>query len=89
MQCQPVLLLISLKFQSISPRRIQNMALLWRLLAVGAFIIGSASLPTGTQAVLSSLVEAHELKLPSFGVGFHLTASYGHVTQPLLEELEN
>lgn len=62
--------------------------LLWRLLVVGGGIMGSASMPTRTQAVLSVLDELHALEQPSFGVGLDLTASYGQDTQPLVEELE-
>ena len=50
----------------------------WQLLAVGGCVIGSASMPTGNQAVLNVLDDAHALERPNFGVGFDLTASYGH-----------
>lgn len=59
----------------------------WQLLAVGGCVIGSASMPTGNQAVLSVLDEAHALERPSFGVGFDLTASYGQDIGSLVEEL--
>lgn len=49
----------------------------WQLFVVGGCVIGSASMPTGNQAVLSVLDGAHALERPSFGVGFDLTASYG------------
>lgn len=50
--------------------------------------MGSASMPTRTQAVLNVLDEAHALGQTGFGVGFDLTASYGQDTPPLVEELE-
>ena len=59
--------------------------LLRRMLAVGGCIIGSASMPTGTQAVLTFLDGTDALELPHFGVGFDLTASYGQDTQPIIE----
>ena len=45
-------------------------------------------MPTGTQAVLSVLDEAHALEQPSFGAGFDLTTSYGQDMQSRLEEIE-
>ena len=51
---------------------------LWKLLAIAGGVIGSASMSTGNQAVLSVLDDAHALERPNFGVGFDLTASYGH-----------
>ena len=63
--------------------------LLWRLLAVGGGIIGSSSMPTSNQAVLSVLDEAHALEQPSVGVGFDLTASYGQDPQSLVEDSES
>ena len=50
----------------------------WQLLAFAGCIIGLASMPTGNQAVLSVLDDAHASERPSFGVGLDLTASYGH-----------
>lgn len=66
--------------------------LLCRLLAFGGAIIGSVSKPTRTQAVFSLLDKAHGLEQnPNFGVGFDLTASYGHEipSQLLVEELQS
>lgn len=59
----------------------------WQLLAIGGCVMGSASMPTGNQAVLSVLDEAHALERPKFGVGFDLTASYGQELRSLVEEL--
>lgn len=56
------------------------------LLAAGGGIIGSASLPTRTQVVLSIVDEAHGVEQPNFGVGFDLTASYGQATCATLAE---
>ena len=50
----------------------------WQVLAVAGCVIGSASVATGNQALLSVLHDAHALERPTFGVGFDLTASYGH-----------
>ena len=63
--------------------------LLWRLLAVGGGIIGSASMPTTLQRVLSVVDKAQVLNYASFGVGFDLTASYGQATQPISQRLES
>ena len=63
--------------------------LLWRLLAVGVGIIGSASMPTRLQGVLSVVNKVQLLDQASFGVGFDLTASYGQATQPQSRGLES
>ncbi len=73
--------------KTVSLRSTQSMCLLWQLLVVGGGILGSASMPTRTQAVLGVLDEAHTSEQPSFGVGFDLTASYGQDMRPLVEEL--
>ena len=57
----------------------------WKVLALGGCVIGSASMPTGKQAVLSVFDEAHAFERPSFGVGFDLTASYGQDIRSLIE----
>lgn len=62
--------------------------LLWRLLAVGGGIIGSASMSTRLQGVLSVVNEVQVPNQASFGVGFDLTASYGQATQPQHRRLE-
>ena len=49
--------------------------LLCQVLVASAMVNRIFSLPTGTQALLSTLAEE---KLPQFGVGFDLTASYGY-----------
>ena len=63
--------------------------LLWRLLALGGGIIGSASMPTRLQGVLSVVDKVQVLNEASFGVGFDLTASYGQATQPLSQKLKS
>ena len=52
------------------------------LLAMGGCVMGSVSMPTTTQAVLSVPNEA-----PAFGVGFDLTASYGQALQRSKEKV--
>ena len=53
--------------------------LLCRMLVASVIFNGIISMPTGIQAVLNPVGIA---KLPEFGVGFDLTASYGYAALP-------
>ena len=51
--------------------------------------MGSASMPTRLQGVLSVVDKVQVLNQASFGVGFDLTASYGQASRPLSQRLES
>ena len=50
---------------------------LFSMLTVSAIIHVSALMPS--QAILSSPSDSQVFRMPNFGVGFDLTASYGYV----------